>query len=570
MTAPNSPAAPGFVPSIAINLSPPATTPKKPLTSRMGDSQRDRSQSLNRRALGENDPDSSGTTDLSRQTTSESQMIYMLRKEKSTGSSNGSHIPVKSEVIENKFRPRDGNSIRSVKNANGSDSRLRGLFKGGRIAELVGSEVSKVGVMLWRKDNNHASRVASPVSSYAASEESDMDDGDISGLDSSPKNERSRVTTKDGGSLSKVSTKSEKPRYYMSNLPNFRSSFNRDEQSPQSTKASPDQDHITRQQLAQRERGRSSRFDRLAPPRIDMMGISPTSSREQSPVRSQTRRTYDEDSRQSSSSRSDSRVRSADRRLNEMLSIPGKAGTGQGVPPTGLATLESRARGSPQRPDLERKRQWRISDRGVSAVGGSINKRDIARARALLLSSGVKANEIARRAEEIPGKAAPLLQELQGMFKGPMPHVPRSQEPLLAARMLISNIEKTTQRLRDDAEHFSHHTIGRLHEQIKAIDERVTYKLTPLVRALADDADAFSTELTTTHTLAIKQLNDSVDTILRRRRRRLRYPRRIVWAMVEWTLLGMMWMVWLIVVIVRFVRGTVGALIKILRWLFWL
>ena len=580
LTAPNSPTPPGFVPSIAINLSPPASppstvaSPKKTSTSGIGPSGRDRSRSVNRRANGETDPDLSGTTDLSRQTTNESQIVNMLRKERSTIAtkiaSNGLLTPVRSETAGNKYRPLDGNPIRSIKNVNGSDSRLRGLFRGGRIAELVGSEVTRVGDMFWKKDNNHASRVASPASSYAASEESDMDDGDMSGLDNSPKNDLSRATTKDGGgSLSKTSTNSEKPRYYMSNLPSFRSSFNRDEQSPKSTKASPEHDHITRQQLAQRERGRSSRFDRLAPPKIDMSDISPSSSREASPVRSQTQRKYDEGSRQSSSSRSDRRVRSADRRLNAMLGIPGKAGTGR-APPTGLTGLESRPRESPQRPALEGKRQWSISDRGVSNIHGTVNKREIARVRALLLSSGVKANEIARRADEVPEKPAPFLQELEGLLKGPIPHVPRSQEPLVSARILISNIETTARRLGGDIDHFSRNTIHKFHDQIRDIDEHVTYKLTTLVRASADDADATSAELTTTHTLAIKQLNDSIDNILRRRRQRLRYVRRIGWAMVEWTLLGIMWMVWLVVVIVRLVRGTVGGLVKGLRWLFWL
>ena len=260
LTAPNSPTVPGFVPSIAINLSPPASppsalpSPKKTFTTRIGSSRRDRSQSVNRRSISEHDPDSNGTTDLLRQTTNESQLLNRLRKEKSAGSSSGLLTPVRSEVAGNQYRPLDGNLIKSIKHVNGSDSRLRGLFRGGRIAELVGSEVSRVGDMFWRKDS-HASRVASPVSSYAASEESDMDDGDMSGLDSSPKNDLSRIATRDGGeSMSKVSTNSEKPKYYMSNLPSFKSSFNRDEQSPESAKASPDHDHITRQQLVQRER----------------------------------------------------------------------------------------------------------------------------------------------------------------------------------------------------------------------------------------------------------------------------------------------------------------------------
>ena len=575
LTEPNSPMAPGIVPSIAINLSPPSSppstvaSPTKKSTSQFESSRRNRSRSVDRQAISENDPDLSDMTDLSRQTTNQSQLVNMLRKEKAMGSSNGLFTPFKSEAAGNKYRPLDGNSFKSIKSTSGSDSKLRGLFKGGRIAELVGSEVSRVGDIFGRKDNSHASKVASPASSYATSEESDMDDEDMSGLDSSPKNDLSRATTREGGGgLSRVSTNSEKPRYYMSNLPNFRSSINRHEQSPESSKSSPDHDHITRQQLAQRERGRSSRFGRLGQPKIDMRGISPSPSREASLVQPQAGRTKDEDSRHSSSSRSDRGVRSADRRLNAMLDIPGKAGTG--LAPTGLAGLESKPRESSQRLKSECKRQWSISDRGVSNVCGTVNKRDIARVRALLLSSGVKANEIVRRAEDVPEKPAPFLQELEPMFKGPIPHVSRSQEPLLAARMLISSIETNIQRLSDNINDFRHTTIGELQDKIKATDQHVTFKLTPLVRNSADDADALSTELTTTHTLAIKQLNDSINIILRRRRRRLRYVRRIGWAMVEWTLLGIMWMVWLVVVIIRLIRGTISGLVKGLRWVLWL
>ena len=575
LTAPNSPMAPGFMPSISINLSPPesppstVSSPNKPPVLRVGSSRPVRSRSVDGRGVDEIDPDLGGATDLSRQTTKQLQPVNTSGKEKYIISNKGKFSPVKTDPAGIRDRSLNGNLVRSIKNANGSDSRLRGLFKGGRIAELVGSEVSRVGDLFWRKDNNQASGLASPVSSYAPSDESDLDDGDMSGVDSSPKNDLSRTTTRDGGSLSRVSTNSEKPRYYMSNLPSFRSSIHKDQQSPESTTASPDHDHITRQQLAQRERGRSSRFDRLAPPKMDLKAISSPSSREPSPGPSQSRRTYDEESRHSSSSRSDRHVRSADRRLNAILGIPGMSRPGH-APPTGLAGLDSKTRELPQRPDSENQRQWSVSGQGVSIERGTVNKRDIARVRALLLSSGVKANEIARRADEVPEKPAPLLQELQGMFKGPIPHVARSQEALLAARILISNIETNTQRLRDDADYFVFTTIEKLKNQIRAIDEQVTYKLTPLVRNSADDADALSADLSTTHTLAIKQLNDNINLILRRRRRRLRYVRRIVWATVEWTLLGIMWIVWLVVVIIRLVRGTIRGLIKGLRWLFWL
>lgn len=576
-TAPSSPTVSGFIPSIAINLSPPASpstsalSPKKPLPARLGSFRHIRGRSFDKRAVSENDltKDSDQTENLTQQATNESLLRNRLHKERTTESSNDLLSPISSENSSMRSRPLEVKPTRYIRDTNGFESKFRGLFKGGRIAELVGNEVSRVGDMFWRKENSSiSSQIASPISSYASGD-SDLDDGDISGLDSSPNENLSRVTTGQDGmdKLSRKSTNSEKPKYYMSNLPSFRSPFNRDEQSAKSPSASPDQDPIPRQQLAQRDRGRSSRFDRLAPPKIDMRGISPSPSPGQSRARS---RGLDA-SRESSTSRSTRGVRDTDRRLNDMLGNPGKVGVVAGVPPpTGLSALASRKDASRERPALKEKRQWSISDRGISAVRGTLTKRDVARVRALLLSSGVKANEIARRAEEIPPNPSPLLQDLQDIIKGPVPRVPRSQEHLTAARILVSNIENANRQFRDVAEHFSSTVVDELHKQIKAIDECVTDTLTPLVRASADDADTFSTELTTTHTLAVKQLNDSMNTILRRRHRRLRWIRRGGWAMLEWTLLGVMWLVWLIVVIVRLIRGTLKGVVTGVKWLLFL
>lgn len=571
-TAPNSPTA--FIPSIAINLSPPASppsavaSPQKTLPARIGSFQRYRSRSVNKRAVSEYDAsiESNTSVDISRQTTNESQPRNKLQKERTTARSTGLLSPLKSESG-SRPQPSELKQIKSTRDANTYDSRFRGLLKGGRIAELVGNEVSRVGGMFWKKDSGDRSPPSNPPASGYATEESDFDDGDVSGLDNSPKDNMSRVTTNADrmGELSRTSTNNEKPKYYMPNLPSFRSPFNKEEQPYKAPKGLPNHDHITRQQLAQKERGRSSRFDRLAPPKIDMIGVSPSPSPTPSPERHRV--TYDEGSRQSSSSRSDRRVRSADRRLNAMLAIPGQVSM---IGVTGLASLDSGREAPSKRPGLENKRQWSISDRGVSAVRGAITKRDIARVRALLLSSGVKANEIARRAEDVPEKSTPFLQDLHDLLDGRIPRIPRSQEHVFVARTLVNNIETTTKRLRDAAERFSHGTVEKLHEDIKAIDDHVTNELTPLVRGAADDADTFSTELTTTHTLAIKQLNDSVDSILRRRRRRLRWIRRAGWAILEWTLLGVMWMVWFAVVIVRLVRGTIGGFLHAVRWFFWL
>ncbi len=577
-TAPNSPTTPGFIPSIAINLSPPESPQaatesplKRTLPGRIGSFRRNRSQSVNRRAVSENTAvtDSGTSTDVSRQTTNDWQPHNVIPKERSMHLGNGFLSPTKADSAASRHRPLDNKSVRSLKDTGGLDSRFKSFLKGGRIAEIVGNEVSRVGDMLWKKDSNSISNMHSEVSSLAP-EESDIDEDDVSGIENSPVADLSRVTTTTEGTnkLSRASTNSERPKYHISNLPSFRSPFNKEEQTPRSTKSTPEHDHITRQQIALRERGRSSRFDRLAPPKIDMRGISPSPSRSPSLNRQHLRVALDDDSREGSRSRSAQRVRSADKRLNAILAIPGSIISGPAS--SGLAGLESRPGDMKERPGMEGKRQWSIADRGVSTAQEAITKRDIARVRALLLSSGVKANEIARRAEEIPEQPSPILLDLIDLFKGSIPEVSRSKEHVIAARILVSTIDTTTQRLRYSAEQFSRKTVESLHDQIKAIDERVTYKLTPLVRDSADDADNFSTELTTTQTLAVKQLNDSIDGILRRRRRRLRWIRRGGWAMLEWTLLGIMWMIWFCVVIVRLIRCVVGGFVRAVRWFFWL
>ena len=576
-TAPSSPTAPGFIPSIAINLSPPASpqsaaaSPKKLLPTRLSSFRRDRSQSINGRANNDADApvETSTSADNSRQTINNSQFGNALKSEHSIATSNGLLSPSK---LENGIKPRtlEGKQIRNMKSLVTSDSRLRGLLRGGRIAELVSNEVSRVGDAIWRRDGNDRVSQLNPTASGYTTDESEFDDGGASGLDDSPRDNMSRVPTNSetGGKLSRTSTNSEKPRYHMSNLPSFRSPFGKDELSLKFANGIPNDDHVARQQLAQRERGRSSRFDRLAPPKIDMTGVSPSSSAVNTPERSQSRVTYDESSRQSSGSRSGRRVRSADRRLNAMLGVPGHVTTGP--TPTGLSSLKVGRQGSEERPGLQGKRHWSISDRGISAVLGTITKRDIARVRALLLSSGVKANEIIRRAEEVPDKPKAFFRDLDDVLTGPAPRVTRAQEHVFAARTLINLIDRTTQQLRDSAEQFSHGTVEKLHEEIKSMDDHVNHKLTPMVREAGDDADTFNTELTTTHTLAIKRLNDSVDGILRRRRRRLRWIRRVGWAVLEWTLLGAMWMVWFIVMIIQLVRGVIGGFIGIVRWFFWL
>lgn len=571
-SARNSPSVHGSSPKIAINsadsVDPPS--PKKSLPSRLGSLRPNRSKE--RQAISQHDFASGlkSWTNLAQQETHSLKPGESLQLGNESMSNDGLLSPDFAKVLDGRTRRYDNSLVKNVRIARDSDSKLRGFLKGGRLAELVGTEMSRVGDLFSKRDRNDTSSPVSPTMSNFATDDSETDE-DTSGLDSPPNAPLSRASNnnEDTARLSQRSTNTEQPKYHMDNLPSFRSPFGRGDDTTESTKAIPEEDHITRQQLEQRQRGRSQRFDRLAPPRIDMRNVSPSASPPMS--RAQTRETEisNDNSRRSSTSRSDYRAQSADRRLNEVLGAPGTIGRNE-PPPTGLSGLESRQHRSRQLPDLEKGRQWSISDRGVSSVRGTITKRDIAHVRALLLSSGVKANEIVRRAHAMGEVPSSFLKGLEEISSGPIPSIPRSQEHRLATRILVNNIELTNQKVRDMAENFSNTAVTSLHRQIKTIDERVTRNLTPMVRASTDDADSFSAQLTTTHTLAVKQLNDAVDVILRKRRRRLRWLRRTVYALLEWTLLGIMWWVWFIVVLVRLARGVLKGLLLGARWFFWL
>lgn len=453
--------------------------------------------------------------------------------------------------------------------SNDLESGFRGFFKGRRIAQLVGNEVHRVGDKLRKKENsNDLSRVSSIQSGYAT-DESDLGT-DLSALESSPDDPLSSTQSRnrEGNRRQNESRMGARPTYHHKRLPSFRSALTKTEQLA-SNPTALGEDHITRQQLAQRARGRPSRFDRLAPPKIDVNRIS--SSVSPPTVRSHAKAIdlSRDGSRQSSDSRSDNPVDDANRRLKNILGNSGMINSGRQLG-SSASSLEIRNSRASSQPNTQGQRRWSISDRSVSALHGAVTKRDIARTEALLLSSGVKANEISRRGQEIDDLPPAALRSLPQSIQAQSPRVPRSQEHMFVARILIENIDLVHQRLRDAADQFSNTGVNRLHNQLRDLDERLTCQLTPTVRGFADDADALSTELATTHTLKYKQVNDSIEILLRRRRRRFRWIRRGGYMLLEWTLLGIMWWAWLIVVVVRLVRCTIGAFTRSLRWLLWM
>lgn len=455
------------------------------------------------------------------------------------------------------------------KDLNDQESKFRGFLKGHRIAQLVGNEVHKVGDKLRKRDNsNSLSRVSSVQSGYAT-DESDAGT-DLSALESSPDDPLSTARSKtQRGRRGQYEPLLDSQPTNHRRLPNFRSAFaNKTNQRPSSSTDLANTDHITRQQLAQRARGRSTRFDQLAPPKIDVDRIWPSMPSPTDRSQGKGNNLSRDLSRRSSDSRSDNYIHDADRRLNDVLGERGTSGSGKQLA-SSVSSLEKRNARMNSSPDTKKRHRESVNDQNLTALPGTVTKGDLARVGALLLSSGVKANEISRRAQEIYTTPSAALQNLLEGVEVQFSQVSRSQEHMFTAQVLVNNIEANFQKLRNAEDHFVNTGVDNLHSRFQDLENRLTQKLTPAVRDFADEADAWSTQLTTTHTLNFKQLNDSIEVVLRRRRRRFRWIRRAAYVLLEWILLGIMWCVWLIVVMVRIVRCTIRAVTGSLRWLFW-
>jgi hypothetical protein len=245
----------------------------------------------------------------------------------------------------------------------------------------------------------------------------------------------------------------------------------------------------------------------------------------------------------------------------------------QGIPVTGLTKVKASASG------LNLAQDWNLSDRNLPRSDGEssvVTRRDIARTRALLLSSGVKAREINRRANAIPDHPRKFLLDTIRLSNPTLkdlvpPRVPRKEEHVVAARSVIDSLTSQSTSFRESLKGFSTKTTPALHRDLQALDDLVDNQLTPRVRIAADQAGDLSMKLATTSTLAVKGLNDIIDGALRRRKRGpIRYIRRVGYTLIEWTVVGLLWAIWLVVMVFRVCFGTVRGVFNAVRWLLFL
>ncbi|OAX84978.1 hypothetical protein ACJ72_00632 [Emergomyces africanus] len=199
-----------------------------------------------------------------------------------------------------------------------------------------------------------------------------------------------------------------------------------------------------------------------------------------------------------------------------------------------------------------------------------MDRNEISLVKTQLLLSGVKALEICRQAQTIRDSPPVLVATTEPESDGSVPRVPRSEEVTTAARNLMSKFDHEVCQVQRAMSKFSSSTSPALKSRLDDLDSLVTSTLSPRIRALTVEADKLTSELATTHTLALKQLNDSLDKGMRKRRRRFRWVSRFGFVMLEWVLVGAMWWMWLVVMIFKIFRGLWRGTVSGIRWILWL
>ncbi|RYP14065.1 hypothetical protein DL765_006599 [Monosporascus sp. GIB2] len=472
-------------------------------------------------------------------------------------------------------------SIGSIRFKNEEAGGLRGIFKGGaKLDGIIREGVSKVGDMLWRKD-------------------ADRDDAPSTSSDESgAEQKRGRLIESAEFPRSGLNPihETQPPPHYPGTLPPFKSVL---EPTNENLTYDNSNNLAIQRTLPRPTSPRPDRFNKLKPPRIDVGGTSPSRSPVMAPSKPSDMDVSDSELR-SRGEGDDGRLerpRRTSRDLNAALSIP---------------VVKEPARHGSAVPSLG-SRQWSnrpISDQDASSPRRSqVSKREVARLRALILSSGIKAMEIARRAHEPQPLFAPsaldtnkvmmamgtgLTQtDVQKLLAGiptdannidnakgdenscaALIHLSAPQTELFpeAARVLGLSIDRSTGQLRATAGEFASSTAPGLQRRGVALRARLAGDLSELTRRCADDADDAGRDLLDMQRLKVKQLTDAMGGMLRRRRRRapFRWARRAGWIAVEYLLVGLMWCAWFVVVVVRVIAAVGRGVAKGVRWLFWL
>ncbi|KAK3675328.1 hypothetical protein LTR78_004838 [Recurvomyces mirabilis] len=413
----------------------------------------------------------------------------------------------------------------SAGSAKDSGSVMGRLLKGGRVGDLMRTESSRISDRFRSKDRVDDLSPHSERSDSGTDEEAEL-----------PAN-----YTGDPSPRTSLDVSRAKGKYHLPNLPSFKSPAAR---GSIAGSISNDSDPITRQQQAQRDAAKPSRFNHL--PRINLPADDGSAiNLSVQDLENDRRKSY--------------------------------GFLGQGSGPSSRITfgpVEENASGhstpGQHRLHTQRGRHWSISDQRMpEKLSTKVTMRDVARAKALLLSSGVKAREIQRRADLPRDESLSLYTDIQKLVGKEIGPVSRREEHLVVSRMLADHLTSSLADIENALGLFQQDPTKRLGEQINALGRKAGDELATVVHDTSDDADAFIIELTTKAPQDVKRVDDAVDDILRQRRRQFRLLRKTGFKLLEWLVLGIMWWVWFLVVLFNTGKRIVLASFALVRWLLW-
>ncbi|KAL4878430.1 hypothetical protein BJY04DRAFT_112879 [Aspergillus karnatakaensis] len=526
-----------YFPSIASNLSAPSSrssSPAKRGFSRAVGHRRAHSRSSFHRKHGDDDS---------------SEDLESVRKDSLPLTEPATHTDLESTPLPVKastYHPEGRRlNIHEQKDSVQHESKLRGIFKGpGKIAGKVGNEVSKMGDFILKKDGVAHSR----QSSFAISDDSESDEED---------------------------TKSEKraiPKAILRRLPTFSddpkpSPRNSDKSLGKNLTQTPPTIIEPRQQRDEHELGSSSA--------AGSQGLLDFQGDESSAMGTHSRFSGRSAKRGNRFLQFGPEIHTVREEIKKGRIKDNSVPFSLARPPvTGLAQAQPTARSSSHelRPTMSgQSRSWSISDRSlsISIESGVPGKQEVERTRALLLSSGIKAREITRRAESVRNPPPEFLQRAFDSA-AEIPSVSRLREHEIASRRLLQRIEASHSTFESSIDRVPKAAFSPLKSQLSTLEDLVNQSLNNRIRAAAEEAENLSMQLSTTSTLAVKQLSDTLDHGLRKRHRRLRWLRRTGFVMLEWALIGLLWWVWLIVVAFKLLRKLLHGMVSGVRWILWL
>ncbi|KAF4472502.1 hypothetical protein FALBO_583 [Fusarium albosuccineum] len=436
-------------------------------------------------------------------------------------------------------------SVGSIRPRGDDQVGLRGIFKGPRIDTVIRGGVSRLGDMLWKRETP----LEAPFDTFST-DESD--------------NDQSKGRTRLSLSLSRTNSRRNRPepqpqpKHFLDAMPQF--------QPIADTHGQPglSENHQSAIDLKKLEESQP-RVSIAKPPKLDVSGLAspvkPRKAEEAPPA--------EPDISETESCRESARdgTRATDK-------------NGEDVTP--MVRFNE--------PDNFKARKWSIANQPLPQEG-QLSKREISRLRTLILSSGIKAMEISRRAQE-PKKplAKDSLQMLSISSQSNVANVPwveianltpNKSLPCddaipycdhfpLASRTLGVAIQTSMEQWQTSADRFTAQTRPKLEERIWCVRSRIAYELSGMTGEAADQADETGKDLALGQLLKVKHVIDLIEKMMRNRRRRFRWLRRGMWSVVEWVLVGFMWYVWFVVTIFRIFLGLGQGVWRGVKWLLWL